>query len=252
MLRKLAILATFSVAAITILAPTADAAVRDSRGRFLFEPLTNNHDPVNLIQIGGVPGPRQGTDEHCRFGDGRIARTPRCFAAHAGEAWKRGEMKERNIPVGCNGKDSVRFRSRPPRSDQNNRSTSTHPTCKTQFNLRMWDDDAVNDPYGEWSLGVIYHETRGFCSFCDFPIPETQGDHVVDEDWETTENVALWEFSHSTDGEQRYCVQHDYRPVPGQFIGRDERGLFNNGRISRISVSTPDEDAPNGRECVLR
>lgn len=28
---------------------------------------------------------------------------------------------------------------------------------------------------------MVYHETRGFCSFCDF---STKGDHKVDEDWE--------------------------------------------------------------------
>lgn len=243
-----AILASFVIAAITTAVPTVDAAVRDSRGRFLFEPLTKNSDPVNLIQIGGTPGPAQGPDENCRFSDNRIARTPLCFAKHAGEAWKRGEMKERNAPR-CNGKDTLTFRSRPPRADKNNRSTSTSPTCKTQFHLRMWDDDAVNSPYGEWSLGVAYHETRGFCSFCD---GEFRGDHVVDEHWENVENVALWEFSIRTDGEDRYCVQHDYRPVPGQFIGRDKRGLFNNGRISRISVGKPDENVPNNQRCVGR
>ncbi len=255
--RHIVILAIVIVAALTALAAPVQAAIRDDRGRFLFEPLTRNQDPVNLIQIGGTPGPAQGPDENCRFSDGRIARTPLCFAKHAGEAWKRGEMKERNAPR-CNGKDTLTFRSRPPRGDKNNRSTSTTPTCKTQFHLRMWDDDAVNTPYGEWSLGVVYHETRGFCSFCDpdlsqFPPGfETKGDHVVDEHWENVENVALWEFSIRTDGEDRYCVQHDYRPVPGQFVGRDKRGLFNNGRISRISVQKPDENAPNARRCVGR
>ena len=108
-------------------------------------------------------------------------------------------MKERNAPR-CNGKDTLTFRSRPPRGDKNNRSTSTSHTCKTQFHLRMWDDDAVNTPYGEWSLSVAYHETRGFCSVCDL---EFQGHHVVDEHWENVENVALWEFSISTAGEDR-------------------------------------------------
>lgn len=245
------LIAALVVLFVVFIAATASASadVRDSRGRFLFAPETRNGDPVNLIQIGGTPN-SLADDEHCYFQPSfRIARTPRCFAQHVGDAWKRGEMKERNVPPFCNGKDGVTFRSQPARRDQNNRSTSTSSRCKTQFHLRMWDDDAVNSPYGEWSLGVVYHETRGFCSFCDLSFT---GDHVVDEHWENVENVALWEMSVSTDGEERYCVQHDYRPVPGQFVGRDKDGNFNNGRISRISVGEPDETAPNSRRCVGR
>lgn len=225
-------------------AAPAFADVRDSRGRFLFAPQTNNRDPVNLIQIGGAPN-SAADDEHCYFSDFRIARTPRCFKQHLQDAWKRGEMKERNFPP-CNGKDSLRFRGTPQRIDQNNRDLSTHPTCKTQYNLRIWDDDAVNNPYGEWSVAVVYHETRGFCSFCD---GETQGDHIVDQDWDTAENTALYELAKSTDGEERYCVQQDYRPVPGQFIGRDKNGNYNDGRISRVSIGEPDESAPYGDRC---
>lgn len=242
------LLALAMTVGMALSSPAAIADVRDSRGRFLFAPETSNDDPVNLIQIGGLPA-SLADDEHCYFQPSfRIARTPRCFAEHVGDAWKRGEMKERNVPR-CNGKDRLAFRSRPIRRDQNNRSTSTSSRCKTQYHLRMWDDDAVNQPYGEWTVGVIYHETRGFCSICDF---ETQGDHVVDEHWETSELIALREIIRSTDGEERYCVQDDYRPVPGQTVGRDKRNLYNNGRISRVSVQKPDEDAPSPRRCVGR
>lgn len=126
-----------SVVTIGTLAVTASAAIRDSRGRFLFDPLTHNRDPINLIQIGGIPEASDSSDDHCFFGNGTVARTPFCFATHAGEAWKRGEMKERNVPP-CNGNDDIRFRSTPPRRDPNNRDVSTSSQCKTQFNLRIW------------------------------------------------------------------------------------------------------------------
>jgi len=227
---------------------SASARVRQPNGRFVFSPFTKNHDPVSILQIGG-----SGDDDICRFQSGRLAghtaRTTRCFGSHLGSAWryKGTEMKERNVPK-CNGRDKILFKyPGGQKRAENLRSRSTHPRCKDQYHVRLWGDYAVNRDFpGEWSVATSYYEERGTCSFCDF---ETKGDHKVTKSWETVENRVMYELLTSTKGETRYCGNNDYRPVPGQRRGRDKRGLFNNGRISRLSVQKPSFVRPRGQEC---
>jgi len=243
MKKKTTIITTVLIVLVSLIAEigVADARVRQGNGRFVFAPFNNNKDPMNLLQIGGQSG-----DEICHFQDGqykeRIARTTRCFGSHLGTAWKfngrpRGsEMKERSFVKKCNGPADLRYagvRNAVP----NTRSLSTSPTCKNQYHVRIWGDYPINrgapDYPGEWSVAQAYYEERGFFSPVD---GETKGDHKVVQDWETTEGRVLHQMKDSEEGESRYCVQPDYRPVPGQIPGRDRRGLYNNGRISRVSV----------------
>ncbi len=222
-----------------------ETRVRQSNGRFVFAPRTDNKDPVSILQIGG-----DSADEICHYDDGRIARTTRCFGSHLGSAWrfKGTEMKERNFPK-CNGTDRLFFKSRAGQYHTVNlRSLSTHHTCKDQYHVRLWGDYSVNDVPGEWTVATTYYEERGFCSFCDRF--ETKGDHVVTKHWETVENRVMFQLRASTDGESRYCGRNDFRPVPGQRPGVDKRKLYNNGRISKLSIQKPSVVRPRETECA--
>ena len=60
----------------------------------------------------------------------------------------------------------------------------------------------------------------------------------------------MYQMRHSSEGEDRYCGQNDYRPIPGERAGKDKRGLFSNARISRLSVQKPDYSRPPCERCA--
>ncbi len=101
------------------------------------------------------------------------------------------------------------------------------------------------DRPGEWTVATSYYEERGRLSYLN----GSKGDYVVTKDWETAENKIMYELRTATKGESRYCGKPDYRPVPGQIPGRDKRGLYTNGRISRVSVARPDTSRSTGHQC---
>lgn len=242
---------TLVVATALTFAGPAAAVIRQDNGRFVFSPYTDNNDPVSILQIGG-----RSDDAVCNFGQNSeyvgIARTTRCMSSHIKTAWKNTrhlrkgtEMKERR----CNGRDHLGFVGAP--GVENLRSTSTSSFCEDQYHVRMWGDYPAN-PFkaGQWSIMTSYYEVR-----TDIPriLPGSRN-HDIDESWETTENTVMYEMTHSSRGEATYCGQNDYRPVPGQVPGTHrtnarKKALYNNGRLSRISVQKPDNNKPLGHRC---
>jgi len=200
-----------------LMLPGSAQAVLKENGRFVFEPYTKNNDPVNILLFGGKFNKCDG---------GR--RDPGCFAAIVSLTWRaNGDMDTRF----CNGRDGLTFRrgrERPVR--RNDTSTSTSTTCRRQYHARYWGDSLIN-VNREWSVGVVYRETRG----------TFQGGHDINQAWESSEEILAFEARTQSAGEIRQCKVDDWRPVAGQRPGR-HRGWINNGRITRISSQAYDNE----------
>lgn len=248
MIRRLVLVLVVGLGSHALASP-AEAIVRQGNGKFVFAPYTKNNDPVTILQIGG-----QSNDDICRFDSGRIARSTRCFASHLRTAWKntRHIRKGTEMKPGrfCNGGDGLSFLGRP--RIQNLRSSSTSSACEDQYHVRQWGDYEVNGSTpGEWSVMTAYYEVRSDLSVVPGSGRLGAEGHKVNQWWETTERIVLYEMRHSSRGEDRYCGQSDYRPFPGQRAGFDKRNppLYNNARISRVSVQKPDYSRPAGQHC---
>jgi len=149
-------------------------------------------------------------------------------------------MKERNRPA-CNGGDKLyfKYRDRSATAEQL-RMLSTSATCHNQWHVRIWGDYDINPSApGQWSVATVHYERKNHQH-------NPLSGHTVVKDWELSENRTMYELQENTSDESRYCGQNDYRPFPGQRPGRDSRGLYNNGRISRLSIQKPSIAQPYG------
>ncbi len=81
----------------------------------------------------------------------------------------------------CNGSDTARFIRGQRRVRRNNTSTSL--TCRRQWHFRIWGDYAVNSRR-EWSIGVVYRETR----------PSFSRGHRINQAWESSEEILTFEM----------------------------------------------------------
>ena len=233
------------------LAPCAQAGIiRD--GKLVFDPYTKNHDPLNLLFMGG----RAISDQECTNlnQSGRKYISPACVAFLHRLTWRQGpgSFGGRMDSRICNGKDTAYFYSEAGTriAQLNPRSVSTSASCRRQWHVRLWDDEDVhNDLHdaGEWTLGMIYRETR-----CAVPHPGSNcygsGSHKPLGDWEDAEDTEVYQMGKSTNGEPALCTYPDWRVIPGQRPAKN-RGRYSDGKMSRISAQRIDPNAPQGHKC---
>jgi hypothetical protein len=115
------------------------------------------------------------------------------------------------------------------------KSMTTSDTCKDEYHVRIWNDEAHgHSPSNhQFGVGAVHHESR--CS-----VPLACG-HNIDMNWEDVENEFVRQMARQYGNEFAYCVKSDYYPLAGSNPPGRSKSKYKTGYPSRISFQDKSE-----------